>query len=339
MPLSSSLNRLLTKFKLLASQVNLLLTNRRTPFFSTVRMSIVQNYKTILTLKDLQKMLHVLKFCFDVHWAFNSKIDDYDLIVTLPADIKRTHSKALDHHLMHQSRQPQQNENRNLNSQNLRKSISTAELANRVGAFRQKLVKLVAVFHNKFLDEAGAAGSSFQGEFARSWHVDFELEKVADSHVAHAKLPAKPKKVSMEEIRREKLQKVLGSSARQQLSQIDEEIDNLRDQYLEELESRQNKFIFSEYEQKRFHVKSTNNEQSTNNAANSEPNGRNSRMASASASQNYISQTLKWKSKLGLREEGREGRHFVEKPEMKMDSGTQSKFEKLQMRIQMLVNC
>lgn len=338
MPLSSSLNRLFTKFKLLASQVNLLASNRITPFFSVLRTSIVKNYRTVLQLRDLQQMLHVLKFCFDVHWAFNSKIDDYDLIVNLSANAKRTHSRALDQHLMRQAREGlQQSENRNLNAPNQRRSLTRAELTELVSAFRKKLINLVSVYHNKFLDEQGVSGSSFQGEFARSWHSQFDLESVTNSQVQTVPLPAKPKKVSMEEIRRENLQKVLGSSARQQISQINHEIDNLRDKYLEELETRQNAFIFNEFERDKFQISSTNDEGSVSGQPSLECNRKNSTMASASASQNYIGQTLKWKSRLGLRgEEGGE-KHFVERSEMRMAEGTHSKFKKLQSSIHRLV--
>jgi hypothetical protein len=338
-PLSSSLNRLLSKFKLLSVNVNIFGLNRQTPFFSTLRKSIYNNYKEIITTKDLQKMLYVFKFCFHLEWAFNSKLDDYDIILSFPKKIANSGAQALNSHLMQQMYSNPQ-ENTCPNSKSMHRSLSGPDMSDRLATFRKKLVKIVGVYHNKFLDNNKLAGSSFQGEFAKTWHCKFKLEEINDSHLISAKLPPKPKKVSIEEIRREKLHEVLGSSAREQMHEIDKKIRFLQKECLKTLDSRENTSIFNDFEKDKYTNKSTSEEDSLFKKSSIETIKKNSTMASASASHNYISNTLKWKNKFKFLTQGQSASaatHIVEDSSMKMNMDSEKKFEQIRKNIEELV--
>mgnify|MGYP001800331400 CR=1 FL=1 len=248
--LSSSLKRMLSKFNILSINVNIFLTNRQTPFFTTLRESIYSNYKELINLQDLQKMLHVLKFCFHVEWAYNVKIEDYDLVLTFPKEILDSGSKALNSHRIQQMHSTQENScpNTKIASRSLGKNALSDHLTN----FRKKLVSFVGIFHNKFLDDNKIQGSSFEGEFSKTWHYKFKLETITELKLKNAMLPPKPKKVSLEEIRREKLHQVLGSSAREKMEEIEKKIKNLQKECLKQLDSRENTYIFNDFEREKY---------------------------------------------------------------------------------------
>jgi hypothetical protein len=343
-PLSSSLNRLLSKFKFLTKYVNMLCSNRRTPFFNTLQNTIKSNHRVVVTKSDLQHMLQVLKYCFNLSWSFNSKIDDYDLILSFSNQIEKTNSRALNKHMMHEARQQYNNPNQNTcpNSKTIYRSMNQADIADQISKFRKKLLNLVGVFHNKYLDENGVQGSSFQGEFLQSWHSSFVLEDVTDAKIPLAALPSKPKKVSMEEIRKQKLQKVLGESARVKKDQINQELQSIHRKYREMLDNQKNNLIFSQFEKEKFNLCSTNDEGSISRQFSTELEKKNKggTVSSASASQNYISKTLKWKQKLKLAELSptQSKPNFVENADMDLGSKAKSQLKKLESNMDNLVS-
>ena len=269
-------------------------------------------------------MLHVFPHCFNHQWIFNSKLDDYDFMLLYPAKIvtentSRAYQLQMTHNKLAQSK-----------SRMTVRFMSPAECKHRVETFRQKLVQIVGVFHNKFLDDHGFPGSSFIKEFAKSWHYKFNLEKLNTNQIPLAELSQKPKKVSVNEIRKGNLDSLLQEKKNSEVYKIEEQIKLIKQQGL-------NKFhdnVFNDFEKRKFEFNDNASFQGTGAASNA-----------AVCSQNYIKKTLKWKKELSMIQskshpsfKTKQESHYVEDKSLHLESNAQVKYETLLTNIQTLVN-